>query len=400
MKILITTDAYSNIVNGVAISVKNLYNALKSQGHDVRILTLSDKKGSYKADDVYYIKSSAIKIYPDARATLSFHDRLLKDILAWNPDIVHSQCEFSTFIFAKRIASRLNIPVVHTYHTLYEYYTHYFCPNKAAGKKIVAAGSRFICNKTNAVIAPTEKTAKILKRYKVDAPIRVIPTGLSLEHLSRPVSDDEINSLKVSLNIPSGAPVLITVGRLAKEKNTEQLIRFMANPDLRARGFMLVIAGDGPYKAYLEQLTMDLGLQDCIRFTGLIAPDQVYKYYRLGDIFVSASSSETQGLTYIEAMTCERPLVCFKDDCLSSILTNGFNGFQFITEGGFAEAVKTISSDKALSEQMARHSKSIAEQFSNQLFARRVYSLYCETIAQFHVLPVRIHAPLASLMRN
>lgn len=134
MKILITTDAYDSMINGVAVSIHNLFTALKDFGNEVRILTLSKNHQSYKNDDVYYIRSLSLKIYPDARATFSFHDPLLDDILKWQPDIIHSQCEFFTFVFAHRLAKLLHIPIVHTYHTLYEYYTHYFCPNKALGK--------------------------------------------------------------------------------------------------------------------------------------------------------------------------------------------------------------------------------------------------------------------------
>ena len=233
MKILITTDAYDAMINGVAVSVRNLYSALKADGNDVRILTLSQNHHSYMDGDVYYIKSVPIKIYPDARATISFNNPLLMDIIEWSPEIIHSQCEFFTFIFARKLAKHLNIPVVHTYHTLYEYYTHYFCPNKSLGRKIVSAGTRLICNQAHAVIAPTVKTKDILLGYGVTSPISVIPTGLSLDRFQETPSPASRRTLKASLGIPENVPVLVTLGRLAREKNTDFLIEQMAAPQIQ-----------------------------------------------------------------------------------------------------------------------------------------------------------------------
>ena len=119
MKVLITTDAFSPTISGVVTSTLNLYSELIKMGHEVRILTLSQNNCSTRIKDVYYIKSFGINVYPNMRATVSFHDKFLKEIMEWAPDIIHSQCEFFTFIFAKRISKKLNIPIVHTYHTMY-----------------------------------------------------------------------------------------------------------------------------------------------------------------------------------------------------------------------------------------------------------------------------------------
>ena len=136
MKVLITTDTFSPTINGVVTSVINLSAELSKMGHDVRILTLSNNNYSRKAENVYYIKSFGINVYPNVRATVSFHDKYLKEILEWVPDIIHSQSEFFTFVFAKKISKRLNVPIVHTYHTMYENYTDYFIKNQVIGRQI------------------------------------------------------------------------------------------------------------------------------------------------------------------------------------------------------------------------------------------------------------------------
>lgn len=168
MKILITSDWYYPVINGVVRSVLNLKEYLEKQGHDVKILTLSNTIKSYRAGNIYYIGSlSARKIYPEARVTNLLSKTYIKEIKKWGPDIIHSQCEFSTFIMAKTIAYECKIPIVHTYHTIYEDYTHYFIANKRMGKKAVALASKKFSDMCNAIIAPSEKTSNLLKEYGI-----------------------------------------------------------------------------------------------------------------------------------------------------------------------------------------------------------------------------------------
>ena len=399
MKILITTDAYDTMINGVAVSVRNLQSALKAAGHDVRVLTLSQSHHSYVDGDVYYIKSIPIKIYPDARATVSFNTPLLEDIIDWAPQIIHSQCEFFTFVFAKKLARHLNIPIVHTYHTLYEYYTHYFCPNKTLGKKIVSTGSRLICNHADAVIAPTKKTEHILKNYGVSSPIAVIPTGLSLEMLQKPVDENFQTELKTSLHIPENVPVLVTVGRLAREKNIDFLIEQMQTPKVRSRNAHLVIVGDGPDRSRLEALVSDAGLRENVHFTGMIPSENIYRYYHLGDIFVSASNSETQGLTYIEAMACGLPVLCMKDECLKTILNPEVNGCFFEDSESFAKGLMMLTEKSRISF-LKNNALKTAENFSKKTFAKRAVKLYDNVILRYHTMPVLYYTLPGSVIHH
>lgn len=380
MKILITTDAYNTMVNGVAVSVNNLYQSLKESGNDVRILTLAQTPFSYYEKDVYYIKSSAIKIYPDARGTMAFWDDLLEEIVEWEPEIIHSQCEFFTFVFARKIEKRLNIPIIHTYHTLYECYTHYFCPNKNMGKRLASAFSKFICDQADRVIAPTMKTANLLESYVVNSEITVIPTGISLERLRRNVDKEECEKLKEKYGIPGQVPVMVTLGRLAQEKNVEFLIRQMKVPQIREAGIHFLIVGDGPNRERLELLVKELELENVVHFAGMVPPEEVYKYYRLGDIFVSASQSETQGLTYIEALACGLPLVCFKDECLEQVLRPGWNGYCFENEKDFAQNLILAFQRK---DEMAGYAFETADEFSRETFGMRVLSLYKKVIEEW-----------------
>ena len=185
MKILITSDWYAPAINGVVTSVLNLQRELSAQGHDVRVLTLSRSPRSYCSGAVTYIGAiSAGKIYPDARFRTAPARHLLQQLINWSPDVIHTQCEFSTFLMAKKIAAATGAPIVHTYHTVYEDYTHYFSPSRKWGRRAIAAFSRWIIARTACVIAPTDKVRALLERYQVNRPIYVIPSGIDLRQFT------------------------------------------------------------------------------------------------------------------------------------------------------------------------------------------------------------------------
>ena len=184
MKILLTTDWYQPVVNGVITSMVNLKRELEERGHEVRILTLSRTYHSYKENEIYYVKSINLeRIYPNVRAVLPHREKMIEEIICWKPDIVHSQCEFMTFSYAVKISKKCGCPLLHTYHTIYEDYLHYFPGNLAkyrAGaeleRKIVAGFSRYVLGKTDQVIVPTEKVEKILEKYQVDCLLYTSPS--------------------------------------------------------------------------------------------------------------------------------------------------------------------------------------------------------------------------------
>ena len=318
LKVLITTDFYKPNTNGVVRSVMTLKSALEQQGHEVRVLTLN-QTGIVRENDVYILRSiSAGKIYPNARIMFGMCRSVVNKIVKWKPDIIHSQCEFSTFFFANRIAKKLRIPLVHTYHTVYEDYTHYFSPSHTIGKEIVETLSRKILKHTQAIIAPTEKVKDILTSYKVKPPITVIPTGLDLQKCSSPVDKNTLSEMKHSLGIPEDNTVLLFLGRLAREKNIDETIKLIENCHLNK--FTFLIVGDGPDRDRLEKHVKKSSIKNNVIFTGLVPMDSVNAYYQLADLFICSSTSEAQGLTYFEALANGVPALCRKDACLDGVL--------------------------------------------------------------------------------
>lgn len=376
MKILLTTDWFTPAVNGVVTSVLNLRRGLEGRGHEVRVLTLSRSASSYVRDGVYYLRSMGVgAVYPKARLGVPLQKKLVKELVAWGPDIVHSNCEFSTFPAACHIAEKANAPLLHTYHTVYENYTHYFSPSQAWGKKVVRQFSCWVACRTDGIIAPSEKTAALLRGYGVQCPLYVIPTGIAKPQAASPA---EAHILRENLGIPDDRTVLLYLGRLAKEKNCAELLHAMAR--FREAPVTLLLVGDGPDRKSLEKLSQQMNLDGHVVFAGMVPPDQVGRYYQLGDLFVSASTSETQGLTYMEALRAGVPLLCRRDACLDGVVEQGINGWQYTEEHDFAACVEQFLKHPECREQMGRSALISGQRFSVEAFAQEIESAYLECL--------------------
>ena len=376
MKILITTDLFCVETNGVVTSVKNLWGELLKQGHDVRILTLSETGKSHREGDVTYIRSHPIGVYPGVRMSLSCRNAYIREIIGWAPDVIHSQCEFFTFRFAKFISRRTGAPIVHTYHTLYEQYVSYILPGKRFGAWVVRVLSRALLRRVHTVVVPTQKVMLTLRGYGVQNPILVIPSGISLDQHRIRLAPGERLEKRRALGLADDATILLNLGRLGTEKNLEELLRLYAEAVKTDAKLVFLIVGDGPDKAHLEALAKKLQISDSVIFTGKVAPCEVQNYYQLGDLFVSASTSETQGLTYVEAAANGLPLLCRRDPCLADVIREGENGYTYESDAEFFEALQRFVADPAWRARAGRCSEEISAAFDKHRFGESVDSLY------------------------
>lgn len=144
----------------------------------------------------------------------------------------------------------------------------------------------------------------------------------------------------------------------------------------------LLIVGDGPYRNNLENKVRETALNNNVIFTGMINPKIISKYYKIGHIFVSASESETQGLTYLEALACKLPLICKKDACLRNVLINNYNGFLYENSKEYIAKLKLILSNDNLYSQMAVNSFTVAKKYSTENFAKNMESIYLDELLQ------------------
>lgn len=394
MKILIASDFFSPTINGVVTSIINLQAELEEHGHEVKILTLRQKEHFGYEECVIVIPSiSAGRFYPGARIMRTLGKSELKEIMEWKPDVIHTNNEFSTFFLVQLISAKLNIPIVHTYHTVYEDYMHYFAPNELIGKGLIKTVSHNLMGRVDSIVVPTDKVREILLGYEIDTPIYTVPTGINLGIFSQVDGKAARRTLREKYGVAPDEFIMLYLGRLAKEKNVEEIIRYLKGIDPKIR---MVIVGGGPYQEILKDYAADQGVDNRILFTGMVSPDEVPGYYYMADVFVSASTSETQGLTYVEALACGLPSVCRKDSVLEEVIFNGVNGWQYETEAEFTAAIEKLCLDKALRAQMGQAALEISTHFSTEEFYNGIIKVYEETIQR----PRAKREPLPARVRN
>ena len=377
LKILITTDLYTTNTNGVVTSVQNLFDELTAKGHDVRILTLSEDLHSRKEGAVYYIRSMPLGVvYPDVRMPTAYHHKLIQELIDWKPDVIHSQCEFFSFQYASRISRITGAPLVHTYHTLYEQYVTYLVPSKRLGNVLVRVLSRQRLKKVKILVAPTQKVEDALISYGVQNPISIVPSGISLEQHHQRLTPEQRLEKRRALGIRDDQQVLLNLGRLGTEKNLGELMELFAQAQKSNDKMVFLIVGDGPAREDLEKQARELGVADHVIFTGMVDPSEVQNYYQLADVFVSASTSETQGLTYIEAAANGLPLLCRQDECLNDVLKEGENGFEYSNAEEFLQDIDEVLEDPQWREAASKRSEEIAEGFGKKAFGEAIENIY------------------------
>ncbi len=379
MKILLATDSYKQI-NGVSNSVGLLAQGLRERGHEVKVLSLSENHKSYREGDDYYIGSMDAMIYPDLRFSLARADELIDRLVEWHPDIAHIQTEFSANFLAMKIVKKCDIPYVMTAHTDYEEYFKSKNVNATLARAMIKNFERVVYGKADTLIVPSYKIQELVEIYKVRCPVVVIPTGIELKNYPEMTHGKE--QLLQKLGIKNNGKVLVCVSRISKEKNIGELIDYMPALLRKDPEITLLIVGGGPYLDKLREKVDRLELNDSVRFAGMIPSDEVYKYYRVGDIFVCGSTFETQGLTYVEALANALPLVCREDKCLINIIEQGENGFTYTNEEEYVAHILTILSDRALQKKMSTASVGKSYAFSKEVFISSVEQLYLDVIAK------------------
>lgn len=337
MRIGLFTDTYPPYINGVSTSVHMLKIALENLGHEVFVVTVNQKASSYDfEEDGHIIKVPGIKtgIY-DYRLTSMYPLKIAKKIKKMNLDIIHVHTEFSIGSFGRIIAKQLNIPIVATYHTYYEDYLYYVTKGyfNYISKNLLKTLTQFYADKTvNSLIVPAEKIKDLfINKYNYKKEIAVIPTGIAIERFYKEnVDKNKKEEIYKSLKVDKDDFLILFVGRVAEEKNIEFLIEAHKKLVKEDNKYKLIIVGDGPDIKNLKELSKDI--KDNVVFAGKSLWEDVPCYYDIADIFVTASRSETQGLTVLEALASSTPVVCANDPSYIDAIVPGSNGFVFDTE--------------------------------------------------------------------
>lgn len=386
MRIGIFTEVYKPYVSGVVTSILMLKKSLEDLGHTVYIVTINMDRRKYEYNEkekVLMVPGIDSGVYDNLRVSTIYPIKSTNIIRKWKLDIIHTHTEGSMGLYGRLLSKQFNIPVVHTYHTMYEDYMYlvtkgYF--NRPA-KKVLEYLTRFYCDRTiSELIVPTKKTYDLFNiKYGINRHINIIPTGIDTDRFNKNnYSKSEINKLKEKLGISKNDFVLLLVSRISEEqKNIKFLIDCQNTLSKKYNNIKFLVVGDGPDLEYFKKLTKD---NKSIIYTGMVPWKEVAMYYQVGDVFVTASKTETQGLTVIEGMAASLPVVCMDDDSFKIAVIDGYNGLFFKNKKEYIKAIKLLYEDHNRYLAMSNQALSSSSQFSVKFYGQRILEVYEKAI--------------------
>lgn len=386
MRIAIFTDSWFPRVDGITTSVAATMRLMKERGHTFHIFCSGPE--STRDADVTRYKGFAYWGYPDFHVSYRkrSHDtaRILREE---GYDLVHIQTPFFVGLWGLQAAREVGLPVVTSYHTYMPDLIPYFTPpgTRAVGKRIVWRMTGAFFRSCNVVLAPSPSCAAELARHvpghKI-ANLQVHPNGVDTTRFHAGARNE---AMRRRLS-PDGKPVLLYVGRLAREKDLPFLVAAFARAVQLRPSLHLAIGGSGPDQERIEDAIVQHGVQGSVTLLGFVPDDELPSVYASADAFATASRFETQGMTAVEAQACGLPVAAVRERGLADYVRHRETGFLFEPmdrEGAAQAMVRAIEAGPAMRAEARRH----AEDLSLERSTDQLEEVYRELIAQHRQRP-------------
>ena len=378
LSIAVFTECYHPMRNGVVVSVSSFAHMLAEMGHTVTIFAARHPDQDVEEIGVYRLPSVMFPTRARYPLTIPHATGIARKVLREQHfDLIHTHSCMLIGQLALKLHRRRGIPMVLTYHTLMEEYSHYVPLPQPWVRQRAITVSREYSNCTDHIITPTEHVAARLRRYRVTKPITVIPTGIDLDLIdSVPFAD-----IRSAYQIPQDVPLLTYAGRVAREKNIPRLLTtfrliLQQEPDAH-----LLIIGGGPDEQATRHRCEELGISHRTRITGYIPRERLVQGLRAADIFIFASETETQGLVLGEAMACRIPVVAVAADAQRELIDSGKEGVLVPNaDAPFAEAILTLLHDPELRTRMGQLARLRAESISAVRCTLRLLEVYQQVL--------------------
>jgi len=384
------TDVYFPSKNGVSTSVYLLWRELRKMGHEAWIIA-PKWPGTASEEGVVRVSSVPYPFFEDYRLGLP-NARLLPTRF----EVVHSHVPFTLGLWALSLAQKWRVPHVSTFHTHYEKYAHYV-PGLAFLDRhthIIPRLARAFYNRVELVITPTHPVKELVERYRIERPVRVIPTGIDTELLARAPRPEPCPW-------PEGRRRLLTVSRLGKEKSLDVALEAFAQI-ADALDAHWVLVGEGPEREHLEAQAKRLGVRERITFTGAVPYEKIGGYYRAAELFLFASETETQGLVLWEAQAMGLPVVAVAaGGAVESVAPNQSGAL--VPPGdakALAAAAAEILVDPERHRRLSEGARRFAERRSAPRIAEEMVAAYEEAEAIFHSEPKKLLFSFPTLKRE
>ena len=385
MKIGIFTDSFRPYTSGVVRSIELFSREFNNHGHQVYIFGPDyPLLHPPKEEGVFRFISVPAPTMPEFALPIPISTQLGRTIRHIRLDVIHSHSPFLLGRLGARAARRYKLPLVFTFHTLYDQYVHYFPFARQTSKQVVQRISRNFCNRSNRVIAPSNMIISYLQRIGVKTPIVNIPTGVDLEEFK----DLDPTWLEKNYGVKPDEKVLLFVGRLGQEKNVTFLLRAFHTVQSSYPNCRLVMVGKGPLEGALRRMSRELGIQDKLIFTGVLPRQKIVHCYASADLFVFPSVTETQGLVIGEAKATGLPVVAIRAFGPAEMVYHGEDGF--LTDpspSSFTTAILDLLENRELYERMKNKAYENVSLISASSCAEKMLAVYQELIDQ------KAHAP-------
>ena len=371
MNIGIFTDTFEPQINGVVTSIKTSIDYLE-KNHTIYVFCPNVIPKVDSTDHVWRFPSVVYPFQKEYRLVLPFNKRL-KKIKELNLDILHIHTPFTMGNIGLKIGAKLNIPMIHTYHTYFEKYLHYFpiLPESWVYKYAKKESERF-CNSCDKIIVPTNEMSELLQEYKIKKELITIPSGIN-RYLP---NDEEIKNFKLKYMNPKTLNCLF-VGRVGIEKNVHFLLEAFQKIHEHNSAIHLTIIGDGPERKKIEKKTGKMGLNKHITFTGYLNKKDVFCAYHAADLMLFPSKTETQGLTAVESIMCGTPVIGLNKMGIKNVIQNGESGI--LTEENvedYATAATDLLSNTQKRENLSKKAKEAGKEYSYLSTGKKLELLY------------------------
>ncbi len=372
MKIGIFTDSYLPYTSGVVRSIQTFTAELTALGHEVYIFAPSYRNCDHESR-VFRFASIPSPTNPDFTLAVPFSLKLKPTIKKLELDLIHVHSPFLLGRVGVRYARKLGVPLVFTFHTLYDQYVHYLPFAKTFSRELAQKISRDFCNLCDLVIVPTGIVGDYLRDIGVRTPVNRVPTGIKISDYQ------EVDRmwLQKQYKIKPEDKVLLFVGRLGKEKNINFLMESFKVLENRMGNTVLVIVGGGPEEEELRDKAVKLDIEKKVIFTGTLSPENVIKCYASASLFVFPSVTETQGIVIAEAKAAGLPVVAIKAYGVSEMVEDGVDGYLTeLNQEQFASKVHMLLINDNLIEEMSRRARHNAERLSSTNCTARLIDSY------------------------
>lgn len=383
LRVAMFTNNYLPFIGGVPLSIERLRRGLEAMANPVLVVAPSYRDQPREEAQVLRVPSIlAMGERREFRLANIFLRRIAKEVRAFRPELIHLHHPFWLGSLGLFLAHRLRVPAVFTYHTRLEHYAHFVpLPGMLFRNLISHALIKRFANKCDAVIVPTYSAEEYLRMIGVTTPIFVQPTGIEYQRFQA-VTREQVASLRAALGI-GDEKVLISVSRLSNEKNIDFMIDAIASLRRQTeRPFRVLMIGDGHQRERLQRRIDELELGSQFRLIGAVPPDEMAVYYRLGDLFLFASKSETQGMVILEAMAAGLPVVAVRSSGIDEVVRQGYNGFKTPEKlAHWCARVALLLEDDRLRGEMSSHALLVAEEHSIEQFAGGIKDIYATVMA-------------------